>query len=481
MPGPVNPGDAFGGYRIERLLGHGGMGTVYLAEQERLGRKVALKVISPELADDPEFRRRFLRESQLAASLDHPNVIPIYDADEVGGVLYLAMRYVLGPSLLALVRQRGSLTTDETLRIAEQIGGALDAAHHAGLVHRDVKPANILVAEPGGHAYLCDFGLAKRTSSHAVTQAGFFLGTVDYSSPEQIEGRPTDGRADVYSLGCVLFHCLAGRAPYVRDTQLAVLHAQLHDPLPELAEARPGLPPALDPVLAKATAKDPGDRYATAAELSDALRSAAGGEADAPATRIAPVAPAPHRAGRRRLLLVLFAAVIVGGIVAGVLATRDDSSKPPHPSTLSPAAFVDRIETALEGSGSSRQAIGAAVSAGLACTIAPHDAARRIGAATADRRQILARLTAVHPPTQGVRSLALLREALQRSIEADRHYRDGFRALPNDAGCPLPGNAGFRLASAADRRATAAKRRFVRAFNPLSERFGGLKWSPDEI
>jgi len=314
MPRPVNPGDTFGGYRIEALLGRGGMGTVYLAEQERLGRKVALKVISPELADDPDFRRRFLRESQLAASLDHPNVIPIYDADEVGDVLYLAMRYVEGPSLLALVRQRGSLPPDETLRIAEQIGGALDAAHRAGLVHRDVKPANILVAEPGGHAYLCDFGLAKRTSSQAVTQAGFFLGTVDYSSPEQIEGRPTDGRADVYSLGCVLFHCLAGRPPYVRDTQLAVLHAQLHDPLPAVAEARPGLPPALDPVLAKATAKDPGDRYATAAELSDALRGAAGGEDDAPATRVAAVASAPRRAGRRWwLLAALLAAVIVGG------------------------------------------------------------------------------------------------------------------------------------------------------------------------
>ena len=381
----MNPGDAFGGYRIEAVLGRGGMGTVYLAEHERLGRKVALKVISPEFADDPDFRRRFLRESQLAASLDHPNVIPIYDADEIGDVLYLAMRYVNGPSLLALIRQRGPLPVGETVGIAAQIGGALDAAHAAGLVHRDVKPANILVAEPGGHAYLCDFGLAKRTSSQAVTQAGYFLGTVDYSSPEQIEGRPIDGRADVYSLGCVLFHCLAGRRPYVRDTELAVLHAQLHDPLPALAEARPGLPLALDPVLEKATAKDPGDRYATAAAFSNALRIAAGGEFDAPATRVAAVAPAPRRAGRRWwLLAAVLAAVAVGGIVAGVLATRDDSSKPSHPPALSMAAFVDRIETALEGSNSSRQAIGAAVSAGLAC----RSPLMRRPAGSARRRQI---------------------------------------------------------------------------------------------
>jgi serine/threonine protein kinase len=173
-------GETFGGYTIESVLGRGGMGTVFLATHDRLERKVALKVIAPHLALDDDFRARFLRESQLAASLDHPNVIPIYDADEVDGVLYLAMRYVRGPSLQQQIRERGSLTPMETLRIAEQIGGALDAAHRAGLVHRDIKPANILIGEPGNHAYLCDFGLAKRTSSDGLTQTGFFLGTVDY-------------------------------------------------------------------------------------------------------------------------------------------------------------------------------------------------------------------------------------------------------------------------------------------------------------
>jgi serine/threonine-protein kinase len=228
----VNPGDEFGPYTIESVLGRGGMGTVYLATHARLERKVALKVIAAELAGDSEFRVRFLRESQLAASLDHPHVIPIYDADEVDGVLYLAMRYVDGPSLQALIREHGALSRADALRIAEQIGGALDAAHAAELIHRDLKPANILLAD--GHAYLCDFGLAKRTSATAVTQAGSFLGTVDYCSPEQIRGEPLDSRADVYSLGCVLYHCLSGEPPYARESEVAVLQAHLNDPPPSL-------------------------------------------------------------------------------------------------------------------------------------------------------------------------------------------------------------------------------------------------------
>ena len=182
----MNVGDEFGPYTIESVLGRGGMGTVFLARHARLERKVALKVIAPELADDPDFRARFLRESQLAASLDHPHVIPIYDADEIDTVLYLAMRYVDGPSLQALIRESGPLSRGDTLRIAEQIGGALDAAHAAGLIHRDLKPANILLTEADRHAYLCDFGLAKRTSSRGVTHAGSFLG----------HGRLLQSRAD---------------------------------------------------------------------------------------------------------------------------------------------------------------------------------------------------------------------------------------------------------------------------------------------
>src|SRR5437588_5207983 len=261
------------------------MGTVFLATHERLARKVALKVIAPQFARDEDFRARFLRESQLAASLDHPNVIPIYDADEVAGVLFIAMRYVSGPSLQRLIRERGSLSLDETRRLALQIGGALDAAHAAGLVHRDVKPANILIGEPGDHAYLSDFGLAKRASAEGMTQTGFFLGTVDYASPEQIQGRPLDGRADVYSFGCVLFHCLAGRPPFVGESEFAVLDAHLREQPPVLSEGRGDLPQELDDVLARAMAKRPEDRFATAGALAAAL---AGG----PVTRAAPTEPA---------------------------------------------------------------------------------------------------------------------------------------------------------------------------------------------
>ena len=188
----MNAGDEFGPYRIESVLGRGGMGTVYLATHERLERRVAVKVIAPDPRRRPGLRARFLRESRLAASLDHPHVIPIYDADEVEGVLFLAMRYVDGPSLQELIREQGALSAAETLRIADQIGGALDAAHASELIHRDLKPANILLAEPDAHAYLCDFGLAKRTSSRGMTHAGSFLGTVDYCSPEQIRGEPSN-------------------------------------------------------------------------------------------------------------------------------------------------------------------------------------------------------------------------------------------------------------------------------------------------
>ena len=181
-------GEAFGGYTIESTLGRGGMGAVYLARHARLARHVALKVIAPELAHDEQFRARFLRETQLAASLEHPNVIPIYDAGEVDGVLYLAMRYVGGPSLRTFLRERGPLSAEQTFGIARQLGAALDAAHSAGLVHRDVKPANVLLSEADEHAFLCDFGLARRNDSEGLTQAGSFLGTADYAAPEQIGG-----------------------------------------------------------------------------------------------------------------------------------------------------------------------------------------------------------------------------------------------------------------------------------------------------
>jgi serine/threonine-protein kinase len=466
------------------------MGTVYLAVHERLDRRVALKVIAAELARDASFRKRFLDESQLAASIDHPNVIPIYDADEVDGVLYLAMRYVSGPSLQALVRRGGALPPGETLGIAEQIGGALDAAHETGLVHRDVKPANILVAEPG-HAYLCDFGLAKRTSSEGVTRTGSFLGTVDYCSPEQIESRALDGRSDVYSFGCVLFHCLTGRVPYERDSDFAVLEAHLRDPPPSLAAVAPELPAALDAVITTATAKDPTDRYATAA----ALASAFGAALDPEATRAAPPLPSPVDAEtrvlpqprrRRRWLAAVVAAAVVAGLGVAVVAMRgsgDDSTAQDSAAAAELRTFVDRVENVLEQSTAGRNEITAAVRAGFDCSLGPRAAGQRIASVADNRQSILLQLGSLPTPTQQADDvLTQLQSALQHSIEAGRHYRDGFLvAAPPAAGCRPVQNRDFRLAARSNARATAAKKRFVEAFNPLAERFHRRTWSANEI
>jgi Protein kinase domain len=466
-------GETFGSYQIESLLGRGGMGSVYLATHERLGRKVALKAIAPALALDEDFRARFLRESQLAASLDHPNVIPIYDADEVDGVLYLAMRYVSGPSLRELIRERGSLTADETVQIVEQIAGALDDAHGAGLVHRDVKPANILLAEGRDHAYLCDFGLAKRTSSRELTHTGSFLGSVDYCAPEQIQGRPIDGRADVYSLGCVAFHCLAGHAPYLRDTEFAVLQAHLLDPPPPLSSVRSDVPGAWDDGIARALAKDPADRYQTAGALAAALKGAPSDEATRPAATVHEQSP---RRFSRRLLIVAGVLVALLAVAAtAIIATRDNGSDPRL------QAFVDRIENVLEQSAAGRQEISTALTAGLKCSIAPREAGQRIASVADNRQSILMQLgTLQTPTTEADEAVTLLQRALQQSIEADRHYRDGFFSVARP-GCPLPRNSNFDLAARSDAQATVAKRRFVAAFDPLAERFHRRTWSASEF
>jgi predicted Ser/Thr protein kinase len=504
-------GETFGGYTIGSELGRGGMGTVYLATHDRLGRKVALKVITPNLAYDEDFRARFLRESQLAASLDHPNVIPIYDADEVDGVLYLAMRYVSGPSLQALLRERGRLSPEETLRIAEQIGGALDAAHGAGLVHRDVKPANILVAEPGGHAYLCDFGLAKRTSSKGVTQTGSFFGSIDYCAPEQIQGQPLDGRADVYSLGSVLFHCLAGQPPYTRETEFAVLHAHLVDPPPALSSVRGDLPRSLDRVISTSIAKDPDRRYATAGALAAAFRNAlvepSAADVDG-ATRVAPITPTapssldtsaaltrldqtrvtthgPRLRGRRgRLVAAVVLIAVLAAAAAAVLVTRGSNggSGTEGASGVELLTFVDRIESVLQQSAGGRQEIGTTLAAGLKCSISRREAGRRIASVADNRQSILEQLVALQTPTpQAGHLVTLLQQALQESIETDRHYRDGFFAVKATAACPLPTNPSFELAANSNARATAAKERFVAAFDPLAERFQRRTWLASEF
>ena len=273
------PGTTVAGYRIEALIGRGGMGAVYRAEEVGLGRKVALKVIAPELAQDERFRERFLRESRIAASLDHPHVVPIYQAGEENGVLYLAMRYVEGTDLAKLLSGEGALEPRRTVEILSQVAEALDAAHEKGLVHRDVKPSNVLIAEAAGkeHCYLADFGLTKRTGSlSGVSAPGDVVGTLEYVAPEQITGASLDERADVYSLGCVLYECLTGQSPFPRATDVALLWAHVHEEPTPPSQARPELPKELDTVLSRALAKEPGRRYRSAGELVAAARQALG-------------------------------------------------------------------------------------------------------------------------------------------------------------------------------------------------------------
>ena len=271
------------GYRIEAVLGRGGMGVVYQALDRRLERKVALKLLLPELAEDESFRQRFLRESQLAASLDHPNVVPIYDAGQVDQQLYIAMRFVDGTDLKELLRRKGPLEPERALAIAAQVADALDVAHERGLVHRDVKASNVLIAVQNDreHCYLADFGLAVSAARGGLTGSGPLLGTLDYLAPEQIRGDSIDGRADVYALGCLLYECLTGQLPFRRDSEAATMYAHLEEAPPRVSDARPELSVSLDAVVSKTLAKAPEARFATCRELADAAGAELGRSAAA--------------------------------------------------------------------------------------------------------------------------------------------------------------------------------------------------------
>ncbi|MGL6280143.1 MAG: ABC transporter substrate-binding protein [Gaiella sp.] len=274
----VTPGTLVGAYRLDRLLGKGSMGAVWVAEDVHLRRRVAVKVLSPELADDDRFRRRFLLESQLAASLEHPHIVPIYAAGEQDGSLFLAMRLIEGVDLRALLRERHHLDPRRAVALLRQTAEGLDAAHAIGLVHRDVKPANVLVASgPPEHAYLCDFGLAKHASSvDSLTGERSFVGTISYIAPEQIEGGPVDARADQYALACVLYECLTGVKPYEREGELQTLFAHLREDAPRITDVEPSLGTAIDDVVARALDKDPAARYSTCAEMIEAAAGALG-------------------------------------------------------------------------------------------------------------------------------------------------------------------------------------------------------------
>jgi streptogramin lyase/predicted Ser/Thr protein kinase len=321
-------GTELAGYRIQSVVGKGGMSVVYLAEHERLHRKAALKVLAPELAENESFRDRFLRESEIAAQLDHENVIPIFDAGEADGVLYIAMRYVEGTDLRERLKRDGALEPVRALAILAQVAGALDAAHGRGLVHRDVKPANVLLAG-SEHVYLADFGLSKQASSiSGLTATGQFVGTVDYVAPEQIQGDSVDARADEYALGCVLYECLTGETPFPRSSSIAVLWAHVEDEPPSLVATRPELPEALDAVMKRALAKNPDERFGSCRELVEAAR-----EAIAPAVVAVPEqpavaapppdrpAPGKHRWSRRWVIAAVAVLLVAAAVAAALVLT----------------------------------------------------------------------------------------------------------------------------------------------------------------
>ncbi len=332
----LSEGDEFAGYRIERRLGRGGMGVLYLAVEPGLERRVALKLIAPEAAADEVFARRFAEESKIAASIEHPNVVPIYAAGEEDGIPFIAMRYVSGSDLGRRLAREGRLEPAAAAALIAQVGSGLDAIHAAGLVHRDVKPANVLLGETGGddHAYITDFGVARNVSTESgLTQTGRFVGTLDYVAPEQISGGTVDARADVYALGCLLFKLLTGDVPYPRDGEAARLYAHLNDPPPAPSLHATAVPMALDDVAIRAMSKTPEDRYPSAGDLGRAaLAALSGSQPDFPERTVATGAAATRTAetvaigdppddggGHRRTSLALAGGITAVAVIVAVV------------------------------------------------------------------------------------------------------------------------------------------------------------------
>jgi eukaryotic-like serine/threonine-protein kinase len=328
-------------YEIETTLGEGGMARVYRGTDGVLGRPVAIKVLADRYAHDDTFVTRFRREAQAAAALNHPNVVSVFDTGDDGQAHYIVMEYVPGQTLADVLKREGPLEPDRASRIAEDVATALQAAHERGLVHRDVKPGNVMI-DPEGRTKVMDFGIARAAADDTLTQTGAVLGTAAYLSPEQAQGTTVDARSDIYSLGCVLYEMVAGRPPFTGDSPVAIAYAHVNDPPDPPSVHRPGVPPELEAVTMRALAKDPDDRYGSAAELRDALAAAraagvntepigaaAGDTALMPAPgTTAPVSTEPAGTARRAswLPLALVAAVVlaVAGILALTLAGNGD-------------------------------------------------------------------------------------------------------------------------------------------------------------
>jgi serine/threonine protein kinase len=449
------------------------MGIVYRATQLSLARPVAVKLIAPEHAADEGFRERFERESRMAAAIEHPNVIPVYGAGEEDGRLYLVMRWVAGTDLHRLLRSDGRLDPLRATEIVGQVADALDAAHAAGLVHRDVKPANVLLS--GEHAYLADFGLT-RLAGHdpAITSTGQFLGTVDYMAPEQFRREAVDARADVYALGCVLFEMIAGQPPFRRENEYATMYAHTSDPPPALSSVAAGVTPALDAAVNRALAKDPEQRFQSAGDFARAVAAAVAGETviepertvavgrAAPPTEVVQSHPIygygmdpdtsvlPERRRRTPWLAlgIVIAALAVAGAVAAVLASQGSDSG--HNSPPPPPPRHDNGPTVQQGVAQIATVLDLSQQ-GRTLTIDGE-----YSKAVANRQQVLDRIDALKLNPQLERSRTLLRNAVQASLGADQ-------ALLQCTTCAST--------QAANRRATRLKNAFVLQFNPFATQY----------
>jgi serine/threonine protein kinase len=478
------------------------MGVVYRAVDLRLERVVALKLITPALSADEDFRRRFKRESQLAASVRQQNVVTIYQAGEAEGLLFVTMELVQGKDLRAVLTERERLDLVTATAIVTQLAAALDAAHASGLVHRDVKPGNVLIGAASPlHVYLTDFGLTKRTSSQSgITKTGLFVGTIDYAAPEQIKGWPVDARADVYAIGCVLFEMVAGQPPFKRENEYATMYAHTSEPPPTLTSLAPGAPPALDAVIARALAKEPDDRFPSAGDFARAVSAATVGQAPAEPERtvavgraapppppptiadphpvygyglepaqVSPAAlPSPTQPRRNpwiAVLAVIAVLLVGGGVAAAVLLSGGDepSAQPqpqpqpnpnpnpvPQPNGPSVRDGVVQIAGVLDLSRKGRHFI--------------RD--RNFSGAIENRRQVITRLDRLTLVSELEPSRRLLRQAMLASIDADL-------ALIR---CETCGST-----IQANERATALKDDFTIEFNPFALRYLGHDFDPDRL
>lgn len=473
------------------------MGVVYRATHVHLRREVALKLLAPELSGNAEFRRRFLRESQLAASLDHPNIITVYDAGDHDGTLYIAMRYVDGVNLAELLGKQGQLDPAAALSLLDQVAAALDAAHGRGLIHRDVKPANVMIAS--GRCYLTDFGLTKQASTtggSSLTKTGALLGTLHYVAPEQIEGRQVTAETDVYALGCVLHECLTGAPPFTRESEVALLYAHLNDTAPRATELRPELSAGIDDVVAKALAKSAEERYRTCGELLAAARAALAVNAPITAAEPPTVAAEPPTVGAEPPAVAAEPPTV--GAEPPTVAAEPPTVAAEAPSvtlagrTREPAVTARRktywpqrlaLVAAPLAVAAAAVVLVLTLTGGRARTLKQDVASlngtvqlfitgkhlshveHKYAAAAQNRRQVLKGLDAFHAPPQLRAAAQTLRQMTSYSLSFNELMARGQTAA----------------ARAPDDAHNALRPQFVAEFNPYALRYLGITYRPDEL